>query len=653
MELKDLSITDNRIKALNKKGIFTVEDIQNFFPRKYYDFTKASPLHPCNAGKYVAITGVLQDVIKDNKNGLFMLKAKVLDHMTGSKLHVLWMGGSYLYRSIEEWKDQDVIVCGNMVYNSDYHSYHMQNPVVFDHNIDCNLRVYPVYKKMSGISEEFMLSTIQKALSSYDQPEFIPKEYLDKYHLLTRMEAVKQLHNPDSMEKLEAAQKRMVYERLLTFAFSIKKREQSISKGTQYNIKSLVNTKEYIASLPFTLTESQNSVFAAMSHDAMNGLRVDALIQGDVGSGKTVAAFLMMFAMADSGYQSVLMAPTLILANQHYEKLKGAAERYGYKVAFLSSLNTTKEKKNYLEGIASGEYQFIIGTQSVLSSTVIYKNLALAVIDEEQKFGVDQRNVLLDKKANGVHTISMSGTPIPRSLAETLYGNSIKVYDLQPPKSRQKTKTTIFSKEGAIQKFILKMYMESKQQAYVVCPWIEDLSEQSNVSTVEETYASYKMAFEGTDIQVGIVTGKMKAQETEEITNRFKNGEIHVLISTTVIEVGVDVPNANIIVINNAERFGLSQLHQLRGRVGRGSEQGYCILNSKETENPRLKILCETTNGYEISLKDMELRGTGDILGTDQSGTNDDIELIVKYPNMYQFAKQDAEKMVISNFSLV
>ena len=197
------------------------------------------------------------------------------------------------------------------------------------------------------------------------------------------------------------------------------------------------------------------------------------------------------------------------------------------------------------------------------------------------------------------------------------------------------------------------MYMESKQQAYVVCPWIEDLSEQSNVSTVEETYASYKMAFEGTDIQVGIVTGKMKSQETEEITNRFKNGEIHVLISTTVIEVGVDVPNANIIVINNAERFGLSQLHQLRGRVGRGSEQGYCILNSKETENPRLKILCETTNGYEISLKDMELRGTGDILGTDQSGTNDDIELIVKYPNMYQFAKQDAEKMVISNFSLV
>lgn len=644
MELSSLGITQNRINALMKKGFSSVEDIQNFFPRTYYDFSQSVSLMPLSANRHVAVVGTLRELSTDNKNGLFMLKAKLYDEQTDKKLNIVWMGGTYLHKIIENYIDSPVIVCGKLTYNEDYHSYHMANPMFISDRIEAHKKVTPVYTKMSGISEEFMHSTIAKALKLVAQEETIPAELLEKYHLMGRMEAVRELHYPSSMEQLNRAKQRMIYEKLFAFASEIVRAERSFSKGSQYNIKQLTHTTEYIQSLPYSLTASQQNVFDEMKQKAGDGRRIHALIQGDVGSGKTCSAFLMMFAMADSGYQSLIMAPTQILAKQHYEKLSEDAEKYGYKTAFLSSELKPKEKKQIMDGIASGEYTFIVGTHSVLNPDIVYHNLALAVIDEEHRFGVKQREQLTNRAKDGMHTISMSATPIPRTMAGALYGTSIDVYDLELPAVRRPVQTAIFANKKKIYEFIEKKYRESGQQTYVVCPWIEDSNETARVATVEETIREYEKAFAGSGMVIGSVTGKMKAGEVNETIEKFSRNEIQVLISTTVIEVGVNVPNANIIVINNAENFGLAQLHQLRGRVGRGKDQGYCILNSIEKDNARLQIMCSTTNGYEIAQKDMELRGTGDILGTDQSGTNEFIELMLKYPNMYQRVLLDVKR---------
>ena len=345
MELVKLEITKNRINALQKKGIESVEDVQDFFPRKYYDFTKPCGLLPIYNKQYIAMTGILGKNSKEKKNKIFMLKAKVFDDITGKKLNVLWMGGSYLYNFLDDWEKHRVFVAGELTYDEEYHSFHMANPLVFSDRIEKNLRVMPIYRKMSGISDEFMMDIIRKSLSLVQQEEIIPEDILNKYHLMGRMEAVRELHYPKTMQTLQKAQQRMVYEKLYTFASDIERSERRISKGTQYNLRSTKNTRKYIESLPYELTPSQSSVFEEMKKYAYDGRRIHALIQGDVGSGKTCSAFLAMFAMADSGYQSVIMAPTQILAAQHYEKLKEAAEPFGYKVVFLSSGLMKKEKE--------------------------------------------------------------------------------------------------------------------------------------------------------------------------------------------------------------------------------------------------------------------------------------------------------------------
>lgn len=643
--LNNLLISENRIKALEKRGITSVEDIQEFFPRKYYDFTNPTGLKPDMCGEYSAVVGTLKGVSTDKKNNTLMLKAKVTDRESGKNLNVMWIGSYYLKNIIENWIDQQVIVCGKLTYFEDYHSFHMNNPLVFDREIDKNLRVYPIYRKMKGISDEFMQSTIKGALLLHRE-ETMPVKYRDKWHLMELNRAIYTMHRPQTMADLESARKRFVYEKMLSFAVEIEKKERTVSKGTIYNIKTLKNTQDYIASLPFSLTQSQKTVFDEMVKQATDGRRINALVQGDVGSGKTIQAFLMMFAMADSGYQSVLMAPTQILARQHYEKLQEDAGKYGYGVAFISSETKSREKKEILKGIKDGTYTFVVGTHSVLSDEIEYKDLALIVIDEEHKFGVSQRGCLTERAKQGVHCINMSGTPIPRTLAGTLYGTSIEVYDLELPKERKPVQTAVFNNDVKIYEFIYKKILET-QQAYVVCPWIDDESESNDIQTVENAVKSYEGFFAGyPDVKIGCVTGKMKPDESGKIIEDFVAGRLQILIATTVIEVGVNVPNANVIIINNAERFGLAQLHQLRGRVGRGAAQGYCILKSPDRENPRLKVMCETTNGLEIAREDMKMRGTGNLLGTEQSGKSEIIDMIIQYPNMYQKVKGDAAEIV-------
>lgn len=644
MDLKELGIKENRIKLFQKKGFFTVEDIQNFFPRDYHDFTNPVSLLPVHSERFVSVTGILKSVKAQKTNETLMVKAKVWDETAKKDLHVMWIGAYYIRKIIENWEDEEVVVCGKLTYHSEYRSFHMLNPIVFDRDIQKHLKIYPVYRKMSGISEEYMNNLIAQSLKLPIE-ETLPEDIIKKYRLMPLENAVKAMHNPASMEELKRAKQRLVYDKMLYFATHIEMEERSVSKGTIFNIKTLKNTNAYIDSLPFELTDSQKRVFGEMEENAYNGIRVNAIVQGDVGSGKTMIAFLMMFAMADSGYQSVLMAPTIILAKQHYISLKEAGEKYGYRTAFLSSELKKKDRSRLLKEIADGQYQFVVGTHSVISDQVVYRNLALVVIDEEHKFGVQQRDMISEKAKYGVHRITMSATPIPRTLAGAVYGTSISVYDLELPSIRKPVQTAIFNNDIKICEFICKKILDG-QQAYVVCPYIDDPEEKTGIQTVEKTLEQYKKYFDKQGITIACVTGKMKAEESDNIIKAFSEGALKILIATTIIEVGVNVPSANIIVINNAERFGLSQLHQLRGRVGRGKDQGYCILKSSEKDNPRLQVICRTTNGYKIAQEDMRLRGTGDLLGTEQSGQNEYINLILQYPNMYEFVKKDAKALV-------
>lgn len=645
MDIREIGVKENRIKVLASKGFETVEDVQNFFPRTYYDFSVQKSLDPVYDDTWSAVIGTIDEVSTKKTNNVLMLKAKVLDEMTGKKLHVMWIGAYYLYNIIKDWEGEKVIVCGKLTYNEEFHSFHMNNPIVFDKNIEKNLRIYPVYKKMSKISEDYMDNLVKEALKK-PIVDTVPEDVVRRHRLMDLRTAISTMHHPKSMDELNKARQRMVYDKLLRFALQMEVNDRSVSKGTIYNIKNVKNTEDYIRNLPYELTPSQAEVYEKMKKMAINGRRINALIQGDVGSGKTTSAFLMMFAMADSGYQSLIMAPTVILAKQHYDNLEKEAGRYGYRVAYLAGKQTEKEKREIRKGIENGYYQFIVGTHSVISDSVTYNNLALAIIDEEHKFGVKQRELLADKAKFGVHSISMSATPIPRTIATTMYGNNIEVCDLQVPATRNPVQTAINSSNKVIFDFIEKK-MASNQQVYVVCPFIEDEDNKYGVETVESSYAEYSKYFnrDGKNI-VGCVTGKMKAEESDAILDEFKKGNLKILISTTIIEVGVNVPTANVIVINNAERFGLAQLHQLRGRVGRGSDPGYCILKSTDKENARLNILCKTTNGYEIAEEDMKLRGTGNLLGTEQSGQNEYIDLVIQYPNMYRVIKEDAKMLV-------
>lgn len=640
MDLASLGINENRIKQLEKRNLKTVEDIQRFFPRRYYDYSSKAILRPENAGRHAAVVGTLLSVSARKTNKTLMVTAKVFEPEAEKILNIIWIGHYYIYKSIKFWLKETVIACGELDYNEEYHSFHMKNPVIFDKQIDKNLRIYPVYKKMTGISAEFMQQLIDASLGVLtDDP--LPADILNRYHLMPLADALNALHHPAQIEDVKKARKRFVYEQMLSFALRLETDSRNLSKGSIYNIKSVKSVQEYVRHLPYELTKSQKDVFAIMKETAYNGIRINSLIQGDVGSGKTVMAILMMLAMADSGYQSVLMAPTVVLAAQHYQAVADAADRFGYKTAFLTADLKAKEKKRLLQGIETGEYQFIVGTHSVMGNNIVYKNLALVVIDEEHKFGVKQRD-LISNTCYGTHKISMSATPIPRTIAETIYGRNVSVYNLELPAARKTIQTAVFNNDRKIYEFIEKKILRENQQAYVVCPFIDDPDEKTNVQTTEKTSEAYRTYFEPLGIRVENVTGKLKSAEAEEILRRFRNGETQILIATSIIEVGVNVPNANIIVINNAERFGLAQLHQLRGRVGRGSAQGYCILKSSDRDNPKLEIMCRTSNGFEISREDMKLRGTGDILGTDQSGKNDDINLILSYPNMYQYCKKDA-----------
>lgn len=642
--LKEIAGT-RAYNILKKRKMETVEDVCQLFPSKYYDFSFINPLNTSRLDKNYAFVCKLVSYELKKQSSIYIVRCTLQDIYTQNELCVSWFGTTEMYNVLKkDYRPGDICFIGGKLKASNKKNlFFMSNPIIFkkyDGESDCH--IYTAYEKIRGISESNFERIINDCLEHATIPDKIPRELLHKYNLIPKDEAIREMHKPSSVEQIKRAKYRLNMDDLLYFALQLEEKNRNLPAGSVYGIHSLATTTKIIENLPFQLTKDQKSAYEELVNKIRSGKRLNALIQGDVGCGKTILAFLLMFVMADNGFQSVLLAPTQVLASQHYNELKEMAAPYDIDVVYIANGLKKKEREAILKSIEDGSALMIVGTHSVLSKEVKFHDLGLSITDEEHRFGVLQREEITTKAKAGMHTVTMSATPIPRSLSDVLLSTT-EVFNIQSmPNGRKPIQTAICASQNTIFQFI-KKEIEKGHQAYVVCPLIEDKQgAMEGILSVEQTYAEYTDAFgKGA---VAVLNGKMKEDETENVIQSFKNGEIKILVSTTVVEVGVNVPNATVIVINNAERFGLASLHQLRGRVGRGNSPGYCILNSVHKDNKRLIALCKYKNGFQIAEADYALRGSGNILGTEQSGSNYYVELSMRYPDLFSELQKYAKK---------
>lgn len=642
--LKEIAGT-RAYNILKKRKMETVEDVCQLFPSKYYDFSFINPLNTSRLDKNYAFVCKLVSYELKKQSSIYIVRCTLHDIYTQNELCVSWFGTTEMYNVLKkDYHPGDTCFIGGKLKASNKKNlFFMSNPIIFkkyDGESDCH--IYTAYEKIRGISESNFERIINDCLEHATIPDKVPRELLHKYNLMSKDEAIREMHKPSSIEGVKKAKYRLNIDDLLYFALQLEEKKRNLPAGSVYGIHSLAITTKIIKNLPFQLTKDQKSAYEELVNRIRSGKRLNALIQGDVGCGKTILAFLLMFVMADNGFQSVLLAPTQVLASQHYNELKEMAAQYNIDVVYIANGLKKKEREAILKSIEDGSALMIVGTHSVLSKEVKFHDLGLSITDEEHRFGVLQREEITTKAKAGMHTVTMSATPIPRSLSDVLLSTT-EVFNIQSmPNGRKPIQTAICASQNTIFQFI-KKEIEKGHQAYVVCPLIEDKQGvMEGILSVEQTYTEYTNIF-GKNA-VAVLNGKMNEDETEKVIRSFKNGEIKILVSTTVVEVGVNVSNATVIVINNAERFGLASLHQLRGRVGRGNSQGYCILNSVHKNNKRLLALCKYKNGFQIAESDYALRGSGNILGTEQSGSNYYVELSMKYPDLFSELQKYAKK---------
>lgn len=642
--LKEIAGT-RAYNILKKRKMETVEDVCQLFPSKYYDFSFINPLNTGRLDKNYAFVCKLVSYELKKQSSLYIVRCTLQDIYTQNELCVSWFGTTEMYNVLKkDYRPGDTCFIGGKLKASNKKNlFFMSNPIIFkkyDGESDCH--IYTAYEKIRGISESNFERIINDCLEHATIPDKVPRELLHKYNLMSKDEAIREMHKPSSVEGVKKAKYRLNIDDLLYFALQLEEKKRNLPAGSVYGIHSLAITTKIIKNLPFQLTKDQKSAYEELVNRIRSGKRLNALIQGDVGCGKTILAFLLMFVMADNGFQSVLLAPTQVLASQHYNELKEMAAQYNIGVVYIANGLKKKEREAILKSIEDGSALMIVGTHSVLSKEVKFHDLGLSITDEEHRFGVLQREEITTKAKAGMHTVTMSATPIPRSLSDVLLSTT-EVFNIQSmPNGRKPIQTAICASQNTIFQFI-KKEIEKGHQAYVVCPLIEDKQGvMEGILSVEQTYTEYANIF-GKNA-VAVLNGKMNEDETEKVIRSFKNGEIKILVSTTVVEVGVNISNATVIVINNAERFGLASLHQLRGRVGRGNSQGYCILNSVHKNNKRLLALCKYKNGFQIAESDYALRGSGNILGTEQSGSNYYVELSMKYPDLFSELQKYAKK---------
>lgn len=649
MNLERLNIVPSKKAQFNKKGIYTAEDLVQYLPVRYKDFTVETGILPDTEVSTVSVKLIAVDVNRQARTPYVRAKCVTLD--TNQFIFVTWFRQHWMYNRLLPFVQRAFYLAGKISYSPVYRNFNCLQPDLFEPNIAEARRVYPVYPKITGMADAYLSDKIRQACGiAALTSETLPYDIVDEYHLLSRKEALYRLHFPASMDQVDSARRRVLFDDLLYFAAHNEWAKRAATPGSPYGIITLEKYNKVRAALPFHLTNDQASTVEGMIAEVKEGRRINALVQGDVGCGKTIVAILMMVVMADNGYQSVLMAPTQVLARQHYEDITSMLEPFGLKAVYLGSELKSREKKAALRQIADGEADIVVGTNAVIGDAVEYRKLALAIVDEEHRFGVEQRAAIVKKAAEGVHNIKMSATPIPRSLAQVMYGAATQLYTIRSmPAGRKPVNTGLINTREKLFRFIVRE-ARAGHQTYVVCPLIEqsDSEHMDGVRSVEEVEAEYRQVLGPYGVRIATLTGRNSKDETKETIEQFKNGGLDVLISTTVIEVGVNVPTATVMVISNAERFGLATMHQLRGRVGRSSLQAYCVLDSSDRSEKamyRFKAMCNTTDGFKIAEEDLKIRGAGDFLGTRQSGDNKYMALMMAYPDEYAMAQKVAERL--------
>lgn len=676
MLLTQTGIPKKEINAYAKKHIATSDDLLRHFPRKYMDYRTLKSIRECTNGEYAAVRAKLLKITSSNNGGGTRnkkekpkkkkqhIRLSFLCEPTGSGMpewfnidlflfmfdHVV---DFYINKNYNEFLQKEVVVTGKVILNE--YGYSMQDTNIF-HIGDFSLGILTVYPKIGGVED----SEFRKHLDYFIamSGEIIEDEIRERYGLCPYGEVLRKIHHPQNFEEIEEARKQFIFYDLLLFNIIRRNIESRMSdtseavmtdpslanlflKTLEYPLTQLTEEERAAATSDGIISGGQREAVLSMMRITASGKRLNALVEGDVGCGKTAVASCMIMFAVGNGYQAVIMAPKTVLAKQHYEEIKRHCEKLGLRCAFLGGAKNAderKQRKEDLKGIKDGSINVIIGTHGCFSKGVEYKNLGLIIYDEEQAFGADQKIALYNKAVSGVHTIEMSATPIPRSLTMSIYSNKNIIRITKKPEGRIKIQTAACNNDKPTFEFVEKQLGEGRQ-CYVVAPAIED-NEDFGLIGVNSITEKYKAYFEPKGYTVVTANGQMKDDEFSEAVEQFRTGAADILVATTVIEVGVNVPNATVIVIEQAERFGLSQLHQLRGRVGRREYPSYCILMTKQKQNPRIKAMIEMSDGFEIAEADYRLRGPGDINGTEQSGENRFIDEIILYPDIYEKTKE-------------
>lgn len=637
-------IGPKKAAALDKLGIKKIEDLLFFFPRDYQDRRNICTISQLQEGVPAFVRGRIQGVTKDvfRRGKKQNLRIQVSDG-TG-QMEIVFFNGAYLAEQFKRGKNFEFF--GNPVLN--YGKIQMLHPDYAAEEKGLMKGILPVYPLASGVTQKEMRSWQKQVLSQVENlEEYLPEDILQRNRLCSLEYAITNIHFPQERQPLMAGKYRLIFDELLALQTGLLAAKQKTVFSKKGPVFCEGNPEEYIKGLSYNLTHAQKRVVGEILADMESGKLMNRLVQGDVGSGKTVVAEIALYKAVKNGFQGVLMAPTEILAKQHFFGLQKSFERHGIKVGLLTGSMKAAEKRQVLEELSQKKVQILVGTHAVIQPNVVFAKLGLVITDEQHRFGVKQRTVLSEKGENP-HVLVMTATPIPRTLAVILYGDlDVSVIDELPP-GRQKiiTKSADESCRDVCYAFA-QQEMEKGRQVYVVAPLIEE-SEVLDVLSVQELYEELCGRFP--QYSVELLHGAMKQNEKDEIMNRFYENEIQVLVSTVVIEVGINVPNATVMIIENAERFGLAQLHQLRGRVGRGKHQSYCMLiskNSSDIAGKRAEIMVQSQDGFYIAEQDLELRGPGEIFGTRQHGVPDlVIADLAKHTKILKDVKKEADAIM-------
>lgn len=642
-EIKGIGVKTEEL--FHKLGIYTVGDILLHYPRTYVQYPEAKNVNEITDGETVAVIGRIQlpPVVRRTRS---MPVTVTSIAALGMKLELVWFRMPYVKNQLDVGK---TYVFYGKVQNKNGRLV-MEQPVIYSPEQYAAMEnvFLPVYGLTGGISNNLVTKTIRTVLTEEALfLDYLPQKIRDTYQLCEYNYAMKQIHFPDDMDTLITARKRLVFDEFFLFILSMQyQKEKRVKDANEFEFMTDSFTDDLIAKLPYELTGAQKKALADVKNDMRSPYVMQRLIQGDVGSGKTIIAFLAMADAAHNDYQSAIMAPTEVLARQHYETFTKLCEQFGLKipVVLLTGSMTAKQKRMAYEALQLYPNAMIVGTHALIQEKALYDNLALVITDEQHRFGVRQRETFAEKGRHP-HILVMSATPIPRTLAIILYGDlDISVVDEVPAKRLPIKNCVVDTGYRPKAYSFIENEIKNGHQAYVICPLVEEVENME-----AENATDYVKKLRGVfpeDIKLGLLHGQMKAEQKNKVMEAFKNNEVQVLVSTTVVEVGVNVPNATVMMIENAERFGLAQLHQLRGRVGRGDAQSYCIMincSKSKTAQKRLDILNRSNDGFEIASADLKLRGPGDFFGIRQSG-----EMQFSLGDIYQdaFVLQQASESV-------